>query len=71
MNRTSITIVVVVLLCAAGFAYSQGWLDWSRPVAKQWRAISQHQPGVGKAENEWRHRASHATSDGTPDDAVK
>ena len=32
MNRTSITIVVVVLLCAAGFAYSQGWFDWSSPV---------------------------------------
>ncbi len=31
MNRTSITFVVVVLLCAAGYAYSQGWLDWSRP----------------------------------------
>ena len=29
MNRTSITIVVVVLLCAAGFAYSQGWFNWS------------------------------------------
>jgi hypothetical protein len=31
MNRTSITVVIVVLLCAASFAYSQGWLDWSRP----------------------------------------
>ena len=31
MSRTSITIVVVVLLCAAGYAYSQGWFDWSRP----------------------------------------
>ena len=29
MNRTSITIVVVVLLCAAGFVYSQGWFNWS------------------------------------------
>lgn len=29
MNRTSITIVVVVLLCAGGFAYSQGWLGRS------------------------------------------
>jgi hypothetical protein len=29
MSRTSITIVVVVLLCAAGFVYSQGWLNWS------------------------------------------
>jgi hypothetical protein len=29
MSRTSITIVVVVLLCAAGFAYSQGWFNWS------------------------------------------
>jgi hypothetical protein len=28
-NRTSITIVVVVLLCAVGFAYSQGWFNWS------------------------------------------
>ena len=31
MDRKSITVVVVVLLCAAGFAYSQGWFDWSRP----------------------------------------
>ena len=29
MSRTSITIVVVVLLCAAGFVYSQGWFNWS------------------------------------------
>jgi hypothetical protein len=29
MSRTSITMVVVVLLCVAGFAYSQGWLNWS------------------------------------------
>ena len=32
-NRLSITIAVVVLLCAAGFAYSQGWFDWARPTA--------------------------------------
>ncbi|MEX0612537.1 MAG: hypothetical protein WD738_15400 [Pirellulales bacterium] len=31
MDRKSITVVIVVLLCAAGFAYSQGWFDWSRP----------------------------------------
>lgn len=35
MNRTSITVVVVVLLCAAGYAYSQGWLDWSRPTSEK------------------------------------
>jgi hypothetical protein len=29
MNRKTITIVVVVLLCAAGFVYSQGWFNWS------------------------------------------
>ena len=29
MSRTSITIVVIVLLCAAGFVYSQGWFNWS------------------------------------------
>ena len=29
MNRTSITIVVVVLLFAAWLAYSQGWFNWS------------------------------------------
>jgi hypothetical protein len=34
MDRKSITVVVVVLLCAAGFAYSQGWFDWSRPGAE-------------------------------------
>lgn len=33
MTRTWIT-VVVVLLCAAGFAYSQGWFDWSRSAAE-------------------------------------
>lgn len=27
MNRNMITIVVVVLLCGAGFAYSQGWFN--------------------------------------------
>jgi hypothetical protein len=30
MNRRSITMVVVVVLCAVGFAYGQGWLHWSR-----------------------------------------
>ena len=29
VNRTSITMVVVVVLCAVGFAYGQGWLNWS------------------------------------------
>jgi hypothetical protein len=29
-NRTSITVVVLALLCVAGYAYSQGWFDWSR-----------------------------------------
>jgi hypothetical protein len=29
MSRTWIT-GVVVLLCGAGFAYSQGWFDWTR-----------------------------------------
>lgn len=29
MSRMSITIVVVILLCAAGFAYSQGWFNWT------------------------------------------
>jgi hypothetical protein len=28
-NRTSMTVVGLVLLGAAGFAYSQGWFDWS------------------------------------------
>jgi hypothetical protein len=28
-SRTYITLVLVVLLCAAGLAYSQGWFDWS------------------------------------------
>lgn len=30
MNRKSVTIVIVAVLCAAGFAYSQGWFDRSR-----------------------------------------
>jgi len=29
MNRRSITLVVVVVLCVVGFAYGQGWLHWS------------------------------------------
>jgi len=33
MSRMSLAIVVVILLCAAGFAYSQGWFDWARPDA--------------------------------------
>ena len=33
-NRTSITVAVVILLCAVGFAYSQGWFDWSSPGAE-------------------------------------
>ena len=33
MNRRSITLVVVVVLCAVGFAYGQGWLHWSRADA--------------------------------------
>ena len=31
MDRKSITIVAAVVLCAAWFAYSFGWFDWSRP----------------------------------------
>jgi hypothetical protein len=34
MNRRTITIVIVVILCAVGFAYGQGWLHWSRADAK-------------------------------------
>ena len=29
MNRRSITLVVVVVLCVVGFAYGQGWIHWS------------------------------------------
>jgi hypothetical protein len=29
MNRRSITLVVVVVLCVVGFAYGQGWLHWT------------------------------------------
>jgi hypothetical protein len=29
VNRTSITMVVVVVLCAVGFAYGQGWFNRS------------------------------------------
>jgi hypothetical protein len=31
MDRKSITVVGGVVLCAAWFAYSFGWFDWSRP----------------------------------------
>ena len=34
-NRTSITIVVVLLLCAGGYAYSQGWFNKARPVSEK------------------------------------
>jgi hypothetical protein len=30
MDRKSITVVGAVVLCAAWFAYSFGWFDWSR-----------------------------------------
>jgi hypothetical protein len=30
MNRQAITFVVVVVLCAIGWAYSQGWLGGMR-----------------------------------------
>ena len=53
MNRTSITIVIVVLLCAGGFAYSQGWLDWSRLGRETRRAIRPTSARIGDAENEW------------------
>jgi len=33
-NRTSITIAVVVLLCAAGLAYNQGWFSRSSPATE-------------------------------------
>lgn len=29
MNRRSITLVIVVVLCAVAFAYGQGWLERS------------------------------------------
>ena len=29
MSRTTITIVALLLLCAAVVAYSQGWFNWS------------------------------------------
>ena len=31
MNRKAITLVVVVVLCAIAWAYSQGWLGGMRP----------------------------------------
>jgi hypothetical protein len=34
MDRKSITIVIVVLLCAAWFAYSFGWFDRASPAAE-------------------------------------
>lgn len=33
-NRTPITIAVVLVVCAIGLAYSQGWFDWSSPAAE-------------------------------------
>jgi hypothetical protein len=28
-SRTYLTLAVVVVLCAAGLAYSQGWFNWT------------------------------------------
>ena len=44
MNRTSITIVVVVLLIAAGLAYNQGWFNWSRPTLRNGKQHRPHRP---------------------------
>jgi hypothetical protein len=33
MDRKFITVVGAVVLCAAWFAYSFGWFDWSRAGA--------------------------------------
>lgn len=42
MNRRSITLVILVVLCAFGFAYGQGWIHWSRTGA----AIESNKSGV-------------------------
>lgn len=48
MTRTSITMVVVVVLCAGGFAYNHGWFNWTLSGAENMERI---QPGSSQAPN--------------------
>ena len=59
MNRRSITVVVVIVLCAVGFAYGQGWLHWSRTGAE----IESNKVGAHQALNQEKVKedAVHAT----------
>ena len=57
MSRTSITIVVLVLLCAAGFAYSQGWFDWSN---------SSYETGSNEVGNQQRIDQENVNDDAAP-----
>jgi hypothetical protein len=41
MNRTSLTVVGLVLLFAAWIAYGQGWFDWARSSSE----MERNQPG--------------------------
>ena len=44
MSRTTITIIALVLLCAAVVAYSQGWFNWSsRDYEAQSNSVSANQ----------------------------
>jgi hypothetical protein len=54
MNRRSITVVIMVILCAVGFAYGQGWLDWSHTGAQLERdKVGTHQaPDQQKMKND-------------------
>ena len=68
-NRTSITIVVVVLLCAAGFAYSQGWFDWSSPgIEMESNSVGTNQKIGSEKTNEDAVRLTKDTA--KPADAV-
>jgi hypothetical protein len=42
MTRTSVTMVVVVVLCAGGFAYNHGWFNWTESGAEH---IERIEPG--------------------------
>lgn len=50
MSRASITIMVLVVLCGAALAYSQGWLNWSKPNSESESNDISTEQRIGEAE---------------------